>query len=430
RPVPPGAAGPGILQRRAPALRAHGAAWPRRGGGGAAAGRGHRAAGARVRRRRQPLRAGPGEGAHGSGRDPGTGRQPRAEGRGRLRRTAPGRAAPADPGADLHAPRLLAGAGARPVSRAAARRGAGGAGSHSLEAAGTGPTDVARGFLRGALAGGAVRGTRVAGAAMTRITVDLRETVIAIARQAGEAIMEIYREGFEVTHKQDASPLTAADMAAHRIIVEGLQRLTPELPVLSEESAEVPWEVRRLWQSYWLVDPLDGTREFVKRNDEFSVNIALVVQGAPVLGVVQAPVGGQVWHAVRGEAAYRRDGQRDEPLRVRSPASAPLRVAASRSHRDARTQAVLDRMGEIEEVALGSSLKFCRIAEGRLDVYPRFGPTSEWDTAAGQCVLHAAGGALLAADTGKPFRYNRRETLLNGDFIALGDTDPPWQQWL
>ena len=265
---------------------------------------------------------------------------------------------------------------------------------------------------------------------MTRITVDLRETVIAIARQAGEAIMEIYREGFEVTHKQDASPLTAADMAAHRIIVEGLQRLTPELPVLSEESAEVPWEVRRLWQSYWLVDPLDGTREFVKRNDEFSVNIALVVQGAPVLGVVQAPVGGQVWHAVRGEAAYRRDGQRDEPLRVRSPASAPLRVAASRSHRDARTQAVLDRMGEIEEVALGSSLKFCRIAEGRLDVYPRFGPTSEWDTAAGQCVLHAAGGALLAADTGKPFRYNRRETLLNGDFIALGDTELPWQEWL
>ena len=187
---------------------------------------------------------------------------------------------------------------------------------------------------------------------------------------------------------------------------------------------------RRQWRRFWLVDPLDGTREFVKRNGEFTVNIALVHQGAPALGVVQAPVGGQVWHAVRGELGYRRDGHRDSVLRARAPATAPLRVAASRSHRDARTQAVLDRMGPIEEVALGSSLKFCRIAEGGLDVYPRFGPTSEWDTAAAQCVLHAAGGALLAADTGKPFRYNRRESLLNGDFIALGDPDLPWRDWL
>ncbi|KAF1690853.1 3'(2'),5'-bisphosphate nucleotidase [Pseudoxanthomonas taiwanensis] len=265
---------------------------------------------------------------------------------------------------------------------------------------------------------------------MMRITVDLREAVIALARQAGAAIMEVYEKEFDVTHKEDASPLTAADLAAHRIIVEGLEKLTPGLPVLSEESADVPWETRRHWPSYWLVDPLDGTREFVKRNGEFSVNIALIVQGAPTLGVVQSPVGGQVWHAVRGEQAYRRDGWRDEPLRVRAPATAPLRVAASRSHRDARTEAVLGRMGPIEEVALGSSLKFCRIAEGALDVYPRFGPTSEWDTAAGQCVLHAAGGALLAVETGKPFRYNRRETLVNGDFIALGDPDLPWRDWV
>ena len=149
-----------------------------------------------------------------------------------------------------------------------------------------------------------------------------------------------------------------------------------------------------------------------------------------MLGVVQAPVGGQVWHAVRGEHAYRRDGQRDTQLHARIPAAAPLQVAASRSHRDPRTQGVLERMGAIETVGLGSSIKFCRIAEGALDVYPRFGPTSEWDTAAGQCVLHAAGGVLLAADTGKPFRYNRRETLLNGDCIALGDPDLPWRDWL
>ncbi len=265
---------------------------------------------------------------------------------------------------------------------------------------------------------------------MIRITADLRETVIAIARQAGAAIMEIYAAGFEVAQKDDASPLTAADLAANRIIVEGLERLTPDVPVLSEESASVPWETRQHWATYWLVDPLDGTREFVKRNGEFTVNIALVHHHVPVLGVVQAPVGGQVWHAVRGEQAYRRDGHRDTQLRTRSPATAPLKVAASRSHRDARTQGVLDRMGEIEEMSLGSSLKFCRIAEGGLDVYPRFGPTSEWDTAAAQCVLHSAGGVLLAADTGKPFRYNRRESLLNGDFIALGDPDLPWRDWL
>ncbi len=146
---------------------------------------------------------------------------------------------------------------------------------------------------------------------MIKITADLRETVIAIAREAGAAIMDVYAGGFDVTHKDDASPLTAADLAAHRVIVEGLERLTPDLPVLSEESADVPWETRRHWASYWLVDPLDGTREFVKRNGEFTVNIALIHLGAPAMGVVQAPVGGEVWHAVRGELAYRRDGQRD-----------------------------------------------------------------------------------------------------------------------
>lgn len=265
---------------------------------------------------------------------------------------------------------------------------------------------------------------------MIRLTSDLRETVIAIAADAGAAIMDVYARDFSVETKDDQSPLTQADLAAHRLIVDGLTRLTPDLPVLSEESAAVPWEQRQLWTSYWLVDPLDGTREFVKRNGEFSVNIALIHLGTPVFGVVQAPVDGRVWHAMRGEQAYLRDGGRDTALRVRTPATAPLRVAASRSHRDARTEALLARMGEIEVVAQGSSLKFCRIAEGGLDVYPRFGPTSEWDTAAGQCVLLSAGGALVAAATGKTFRYNRRETLLNGDFIAMGDQALPWQQWL
>lgn len=265
---------------------------------------------------------------------------------------------------------------------------------------------------------------------MIKLTTDLRETVIAIAQDAAAAIMAVYATPFDVTVKSDHSPVTAADLAAHDVIVRGLQQLTPDLPILSEEDAQVPWEVRQHWGAYWLVDPLDGTREFVKRNDEFSVNIALIYQGAPAFGVVLAPTTGTVWHAMRGELAYRRQGMHDTVLRTRTPATAPLTVAASRSHRSAQTEALLARMGPIEVVAQGSSLKFCRLAEGTLDVYPRLGPTAEWDTAAGQCVLHAAGGAVLSAASGKPFRYNRRESLLNGDFIALGDTRLPWRDWL
>jgi len=258
---------------------------------------------------------------------------------------------------------------------------------------------------------------------------DLQEAVIDIARQAAEAILAVYEHAFEVEHKADASPLTAADMAAHCCIVDGLQRLTPEWPILSEEAADIPWDTRRHWHTYWLVDPLDGTREFVKRNGEFTVNIALIVAGVSVFGVVLAPVGGALWHAAEGQGAYRRDGASCVQLRTRRPATGRLHVAASRSHRDARTEALLARLGESETHGLGSSLKFCRIAEGALDVYPRFGPTSEWDTAAAQCVLEAAGGVVIAPD-GRPFRYNQRPSLLNGDFLALGDGDLPWRNWL
>ena len=160
---------------------------------------------------------------------------------------------------------------------------------------------------------------------MIRITADLRETVIAISRQAGAAIMEVYASGFEVAIKDDASPLTAADLAANRFIVEGLERLTPDLPVLSEESAKVPWDVRRHWPTYWLVDPLDGTREFVKRNGEFTVNIALIEDGVPVLGVVHAPVLDYLVHARRGVGCWLREanGDRDMALATRRPAQAP-----------------------------------------------------------------------------------------------------------
>jgi len=258
----------------------------------------------------------------------------------------------------------------------------------------------------------------------------LREGIIAIARQAAARILEVYDGEFAVERKDDDSPLTAADLAAHRCIMEGLARLAPGIPVLSEESAhEVPAALRRQWPVFWLVDPLDGTREFVKRNGEFTVNIALIDNGTPVLGVVQAPVTGALWHGQRGRGAFRRDGDDEHPIHVRKPATAPLCVAASRSHRDGRTEAFMQRMGAIEPVGVGSSLKFCRLAEGRMDVYPRFGPTSEWDTAAGQAVLEAAGGAVFDP-RGRPLTYNQRDTILNGDFIALGDPGLPWRDWL
>lgn len=262
----------------------------------------------------------------------------------------------------------------------------------------------------------------------------LVEGAIAIARVAAAAILDIYDGEFAVERKADASPLTAADLAAHHAILAGLARLTPDIPVLSEESAdEVGVEQRRGWERLWLVDPLDGTREFVKRNGEFSVNLALIERGEPVFGVVLAPVGGALWHGARGGHAYRRDGDQERRIRVQAPPAQPLRVAASRSHHSQRSDDFLARAhreapGGIAMVSLGSSLKFCRIAEGSLDLYPRFGPTSEWDTAAGQCVLEAAGGELLDPQ-GRPFRYNQRDSLLNGDFIALGDASLPWRAW-
>lgn len=259
----------------------------------------------------------------------------------------------------------------------------------------------------------------------------LRGPAIDLAVAAGSAIMAIYAREFAVASKDDRSPLTEADLASHRLLVAGLEALTPEIPVLSEESAALEPAVRRAWPRLWLVDPLDGTREFVKKNGEFCVCIALVERGAPVLGIVHAPVAGTTWSAVAGLGAWRRDVDgADEPLAARAAASGPaLRVAASRSHLDARTAGLLDRLPRAERVPMGSALKFGLLAEGRLDVYPRFGPTSEWDTAAGQCLVEAVGGAVLDLE-GYPLRYNGRDTLLNGDFIALRDPSLPWRTWL
>ncbi len=248
----------------------------------------------------------------------------------------------------------------------------------------------------------------------------------ALARRAGAAILEIYAGTFAVEHKGDDSPLTAADMAAHRIIVDGLRALTPDIPVLSEESSDIAWPVRRAWDRYWLVDPLDGTREFIKRNGEFTVNIALIENHAPVLGVVLTPVTGELHYAIAGDGAFLEaaPGALPRAIETRAAAQPPV-VAGSRSHGNERQAGLLAKLGEYRLVSMGSSLKFCLIARGEADLYLRTGPTSEWDTAAAQCVVEQAGGAVLDL-AGQPLRYNTRDSLINPEFLVAGDTSVDW----
>ncbi len=254
--------------------------------------------------------------------------------------------------------------------------------------------------------------------------------VIALSRRAGEAIVEIYNSEFNVEHKEDRSPLTAADMAAHDILVAGLCELTPELPVLSEESAAIPFEERSNWRRYWLVDPLDGTREFVKRNGEFTVNVALIDGHRPVLGVIVAPVTRVCYYACDGHGAWRQDpGRAPAAIHVRSLEPGHVIVAGSRSHAGSRLGAFLDRLGGHDLVSMGSSLKSCLVAEGRADLYPRLGPTSEWDTAAAQCIVEEAGGCIT--DTAmRPLRYNTKASLLNPDFFVSGSPGYDWSRYL
>lgn len=248
-----------------------------------------------------------------------------------------------------------------------------------------------------------------------------------LARAAGAAILAIYRDEFAVEHKDDASPLTAADLAAQRVIMAGLQKLDASVPVLSEEARAAPWEERQTWSRYWLVDPLDGTREFVKRNGEFTVNIALIEDHRPVLGVVLAPVTGELYAAAAGQGAWLQQHAHGEWQSISTRVlAAPAVVAGSRSH-GADTQAFLDALlrAPYQLFPMGSSLKFCLIARKVADIYLRLGPTSEWDTAAAQCVLEQAGGAVLDL-AGQPLRYNTRESVLNPEFLAVGDVAIDW----
>ncbi len=262
--------------------------------------------------------------------------------------------------------------------------------------------------------------------------------LVNIVQAAGEAILEIYETDFEVETKSDASPLTQADLASHRIIADGLKRLTPSLPLFSEEAAPPPFELRRAWPRYWLVDPLDGTKEFVSRNGEFTVNVALIDGHSPRLGVVGVPVRRQIYVGLQGQGAWRldrRDGAETRlPLHGRArQEDAPLVVVASRSHGGERLEQYLDALqatfGEVVRTPVGSSLKLCILAEGAADLYPRLGPTSEWDIAAAHAVLAAAGGDVWAVD-GDPIRYNSRESVLNPEFFAAADGAYPWRERL
>lgn len=256
------------------------------------------------------------------------------------------------------------------------------------------------------------------------------EPVIEIGQRAGERILEIYETDFSVEEKEDRTPLTKADLAAHTTIQQALTELTPDIPILSEESADIPFSERSSWSCYWLVDPLDGTKEFIKRNGEFTVNIALIDGDQAVLGLVHAPAIGVTYYAGRDAGAFRVSGDGDPaPIRVRKLGSGPVIIAGSRSHAGERLRQFLAALGDHELVSMGSALKSCLVAEGKADIYARLGLTSEWDTAAAQCVVEEAGGRVTRTDLSQ-LLYNTKDSLLNPEFFVFGDDSRDWSQYL
>ncbi len=257
--------------------------------------------------------------------------------------------------------------------------------------------------------------------------------VRTIAQQAGAAIMQVYSGKYQVDTKSDGSPLTTADRRSHEIVVSGLRKLTPQIPVLSEESEQRVHDERRTWPVFWLVDPLDGTKEFIKGNGEFTVNIALIEGDQPLLGVVHTPARSIThWAHQNGEAYKANENKAPQRLTVRSFNGGQATVVASRSHGRGALKVFLERLqsaeGKYEVISLGSALKVCLVAEGSADVYPRLGPTSEWDTAAAHCVLNVAGGKLIDT-TGKELVYNKSD-ILNPWFLAIGAGGYDWTRYV
>lgn len=241
----------------------------------------------------------------------------------------------------------------------------------------------------------------------------LLDAIYTIALDAGKSIMTHYYSNITVENKADNSPVTIADLAANEIIINQLQQLTPDIPILSEESPQTDWQQRQYWQSFWLVDPLDGTKEFINKNGEFTVNIALIENGKPILAVVYAPALNKAWLG-DGKTAWLVTKAGKEVIRL-LPSTIPT-VVGSRSHPSVGLEAYLQQLGEHKWIAVGSSLKFCLVAEGRAQYYPRLGPTMMWDTAAGQCIAESAGATVNDLD-GFPIRYDR-EPLLNPCFVV------------
>ena len=247
-------------------------------------------------------------------------------------------------------------------------------------------------------------------------SIDL-EKIESIAREAGEAIMKIYKKDFKVEYKDDKSPLTEADLKANEIICRKLEELYPNIPIMSEENKQTEYTIRKDWEYYWCIDPIDGTKEFVKKNDEFTVNIALIHKTIPVLGVVYAPAIDEMYKAKKGEGAFKNNQKL--PLHTNPTPKEKLFVVASKSHLSQETQEFIDNLETktIEQVSKGSSLKLCMVAEGVADIYPRLAPTMEWDTAAADAIVREAGKMTYQFAKDEPLMYNK-EDLLNPWFVV------------
>jgi len=258
----------------------------------------------------------------------------------------------------------------------------------------------------------------------------LLPATVQLAKEAGERILSIYEQDFSIQHKKDQTPVTEADMAAHAVIDDGLEEIADEYPVLSEESISIPFEDRMRWETYWLTDPLDGTREFIKRNGEFTVNIALIHNHQPILGAIYAPVLKTSYFAAKGLGAYKQEAGEDAvQINVCKQARKKVLVAGSRSHASEGLKRFLNHLPDYELMSIGSSLKSCLVAEGKADIYARLGPTSEWDTAAAQCIVEEAGGHITDTNM-QTLAYNTKESLLNPHFFVFGDSQINWADFL
>jgi len=270
------------------------------------------------------------------------------------------------------------------------------------------------------------------------ISRSLLDRIVDLSVSAGEAILTVYQDdaNFNTEIKADNSPVTDADKAAHDVLHDQLASIDSDVPVLSEEGSLPDYDTRSSWHRYWIIDPLDGTKEFIKRNGEFTVNVALIENGVPILGVVHVPVLGVTYAGATGLGAIKIDSGGEQKIQIQKAPSknqGPVRVVASRSHGSEAVEKCVAKLekyfGSVERKSMGSSLKLCLVAEGEADIYPRLALTSEWDTAAAQAVVEAAGGVVLDTDL-KELRYNTKADILNPFFYVLGDRSFDWSKLL